>query len=150
MQEGIYFLRSMNTGLVKVGRSRNTEVRVKAFGRRNKVLAILQLNGKEHGSLPAHPEKLFHGYFASHRVRGEWFDLTDKQVKQSLRLWNRDPKLLLPASTFPPVTVQLGTLQKYQHTCQRSRCGHQWISGMKNPKSCPRCRSYVWQVKTVG
>ncbi len=29
------------------------------------------------------------------------------------------------------------------------RCDHQWFSRTKNPKACPRCKSYKWKAKKV-
>lgn len=27
------------------------------------------------------------------------------------------------------------------------RCGHIWDSRVKNPKACPKCKSYKWEEK---
>lgn len=29
---------------------------------------------------------------------------------------------------------------------QCERCGHEWVSRKKNPRSCPCCKSYIWAV----
>ena len=31
--------------------------------------------------------------------------------------------------------------------CKCERCGHEWISRIKNPKLCPKCKSAYWDVE---
>lgn len=35
-----------------------------------------------------------------------------------------------------------------ENTCLR--CGHKWKSKVKKPVSCPRCKSYSWNLKKEG
>lgn len=35
--------------------------------------------------------------------------------------------------------------EKYKHKCQR--CGLEWESYKKEPRACPRCKSYYWREK---
>ncbi len=36
-------------------------------------------------------------------------------------------------------------VEKIQHECLHLNCGHKW-KGIKDPKACPRCKRYDWNV----
>ena len=31
-----------------------------------------------------------------------------------------------------------------KYKCKRKTCGHEWDARVKNPKQCPKCKSYNW------
>ena len=31
--------------------------------------------------------------------------------------------------------------------CKCKRCGYEWESRVKRPKTCARCKSYTWEIK---
>lgn len=37
------------------------------------------------------------------------------------------------------------TVLSYEHKCKR--CQHVWVSRMKQPKACAKCKSAYWDVK---
>ncbi len=77
----VYVIRDVShTGQYKIGRTNHPATRLNQFGVtlpfETKVIAILETN-----DAPA-LERELHQYYAARRTRGEWFDLTDRQIQE--------------------------------------------------------------------
>ena len=35
--------------------------------------------------------------------------------------------------------------RKEGQVCKCRKCGYEWISRVKSPKTCTRCKSYTWK-----
>ncbi len=82
----IYLIRDTGTGLTKIGRADNPEQRLKQLIKQDTLLPtpnnfILLRAWDDYPYM----EKILHSEFAEKRVRGEWFDLNDEDVKAALK-----------------------------------------------------------------
>jgi hypothetical protein len=75
-ETNIYLMRDGHTGLTKIGRSKSPRCREKTLGATTPLIRLLW----SHVGY-AKDEKTLHQMFASKRVRGEWFNLSDKDVE---------------------------------------------------------------------
>jgi hypothetical protein len=77
----VYLIQGEKSKLTKIGISDNPEIRLKQLQRYNTetltLCSTLECNGKAEAR---QTEKELHEFFASHRVRGEWFKLTPNQI----------------------------------------------------------------------
>ena len=71
----IYLMRHQN-GLVKIGKSVNPKARERTLQAEDPRLEMFYVAKK-----PERYERRLHQMFKEHRVRGEWFSLTDRQVQ---------------------------------------------------------------------
>jgi len=72
----VYFLKNEDTGLVKIGMSRNLKSRIKDL--RATVPGRSALLETVYTNRPRHLEKMFHLMFDKYRMNGEWFKLPDE------------------------------------------------------------------------
>lgn len=72
----LYLIRNHRNGLTKIGHSRNPSQREKTLQSEEPELEMVF-------STPAKPEdeERLHEYFSKNRVRGEWFNLSERQIK---------------------------------------------------------------------
>lgn len=35
---------------------------------------------------------------------------------------------------------------KFKHQCRRESCKYSWESNLENPKQCPKCKRYDWNI----
>lgn len=69
----VYFIQGDITGLVKIGQSVDVKSRIRQLqtGSAERLKIIANMSGDE---------KHFHQMFSKHRVRGEWFSLSDEML----------------------------------------------------------------------
>ncbi len=83
----IYFIRDRDTGLTKIGQSEDPERRLSQLVKQSTLLPrphnfMILKTWEDYTYI----EKALHDHFAEKRVRGEWFDLTDQDIEEGLRL----------------------------------------------------------------
>lgn len=91
LESGVYFLRNESTGLLKIGCAKDIQKRVtqiaSAFnfvGYDDKLsLEAIHLCFEPHLSIS---ESFFHKEFSKKRVRGEWFDISNEELKEYFML----------------------------------------------------------------
>lgn len=73
----LYLMRDTRTGLTKIGVSKKPEHRERALQSDNPLIEMFSytLASRWH-------ERHLHGVYKAHRVRGEWFNLTDEHIAQ--------------------------------------------------------------------
>lgn len=82
----VYLMLDESTGLVKIGRSKNPNVREQTLLSRSPSIRLLW-----HTSAYPSEEKFLHRLYKSVRVRGEWFDLSDNDIENIKSLdWRQD------------------------------------------------------------
>lgn len=85
MTSGIYFLKDMHTGWIKIGRSDNVERRIRTHISSNPSAVLLHVEpwtAKELPAIEATYHRIFHKRYSGF---GEWFIITEDDVTNSLR-----------------------------------------------------------------
>ncbi len=71
-----YLIRDEDAGLIKIGKSKDIYMRMKTIGRKRlKLIAYVDRD----------IEVYLHKLYQSVRVKGEWFNLTDEEVKEIIK-----------------------------------------------------------------
>ncbi|MGR9047591.1 GIY-YIG nuclease family protein [Halobacillus faecis] len=75
----VYFIRESGLDHIKIGKADDPEQRIKELstGSAHTHEIVHLIKSKE----PYKTEKLFHCYFSDKRIKGEWFDLTDNELR---------------------------------------------------------------------
>lgn len=90
----IYFARSVNSGLIKIGRTQQLESRLALLGRpcnggRVELLAVVETKFED-------AEQVFHKMFRAFLAKGrEWFSIGEDEVREAIRRWDEDKRELL-------------------------------------------------------
>jgi hypothetical protein len=74
IQSKTYIMKDSSTGLYKIGRSINPEVRERTLQSEKPSIKMVKVFEKN-------IERQLHSFYSKYRVRGEWFDLTNIQIK---------------------------------------------------------------------
>ena len=69
-----YIIKDYNTGFYKIGKSRNPRIREKTLQSENPNIEIVKVFNND-------IEKLLHDSYKQYRLRGEWFNLNNIQIK---------------------------------------------------------------------
>ena len=69
-----YIIKDYNTGFYKIGKSRNPKIREKTLQSENPNIAIVKVFNED-------IEKILHDSYKENRLRGEWFNLNNIQIK---------------------------------------------------------------------
>jgi hypothetical protein len=84
---GVYFLKSTSTGLIKIGQSRDVGMRIhwtcKASAETLQLIATLPTDE------PRQAERILHRFFKEKQVRGEWFRISETEVRSAVANWEQ-------------------------------------------------------------
>jgi len=76
----VYFLFDIASGFVKIGHSNQLRFRLTALSSKTDIIFLFALDFGGTDFTSKNIELLLHRYFADKRVRGEWFDLSKKEL----------------------------------------------------------------------
>lgn len=80
LQKGyVYFVKSLDTGLIKIGRSGEVEKRINQISKEMEERLVLIQKTSYENCVQA--EKEMHKLYAEHRIHGEWFDIKEEDIK---------------------------------------------------------------------
>lgn len=80
-QEYVYFMKAC--GLVKIGYTNDLSGRLRSMNAHSPVKITIVRKFKT--SYGCRDERFLHRLLAQHRVRGEWFRISDSQIRSSMR-----------------------------------------------------------------
>jgi len=76
-----YLMKDSNTGYTKIGRSIDPKNREKTLQSEKPTITMFAVCEKDH-------ESTLHNKYSNKRIRGEWFDLTDKSINSIIKKYN--------------------------------------------------------------
>lgn len=85
---GVYFLGSPSSRLIKIGQSGDVGNRVYSIcqGAAERLQVVAVWRNCPHN--PRRTERMLHQFFATQRVRGEWFRISENDVRDVMANWD--------------------------------------------------------------
>lgn len=142
IQGSVYFARSMDGAVIKIGFSTNVENRLKELSSGGGYGPLERL-----GVIPGNRsvEKSIQRSLSTYVINGEWFR-PDENLLVSVNSIIAAGEWKFKTGRHARVTIPVGSLPEDRFLeCRAADCGHQWVPRVDNPKECPACKSRYWR-----